>query len=290
MQAGRKQSCGKTACVYDPPLNCAAAPERNSKNTNVVGKVYGKVGTGTERREIAAMTQARRVVPNLDAYASVLAGTCTTKDGRNQLLMTRSDETLRELVAKKTADPLDVFGKLIRVAEGLAALNAQGISHMDVAPDNVMWRKRDDAFVLVDFGHTKRHELVFSRAHNGFLGIAFPKNPPEFARSLGRRPFSYGKLMPWLRHVDQHAPFPSLWTPADAKAAAPKVDVFALGVLLLWLAEQPFCGRAPKARALFVAAGRKATDPDFRTRPSAQETAQLMRRLMASLGTKTTVR
>jgi hypothetical protein len=67
------------------------------------------------------------------------------------------------------------------------------------------------------------------------------------------------------------------------------VDVFALGVLLLWLAEQPFCGE-PKARALFIAAGRKATDPDFRTRPSAQETAQLMRRLLVALGTKTTVR
>jgi serine/threonine protein kinase len=229
--------------------------EPESAANQVVGKVYKRPGSTTEKREIEAMRMLRQVIPHIGAYANEYVGTCLTRNGRSQLLIKRADHTLRECMSargKNRKDPFRVFGMLINVMIGLNELNAHGLAHFDMSPDNIMWRASDDRFVLVDFGNLIQHTHIFSRRHNPFLAVRFAYNPPEFLLASSSS---------------------SPWKAADSAIAAPKADVYGFGVLLLWVARQPFAGAAAP---LFRKVGARLADKNFRTRPTTLEAVKIM--------------
>lgn len=65
--------------------------------------------------------------------------------------------TLEHLLQAGSMDTSRVVDVLVGVVDGLAAMHAVGVGHLDVKPSNVVLRRESDEPVLVDFGLAGRH-------------------------------------------------------------------------------------------------------------------------------------
>ncbi len=163
-------------------------------------------------------------------------------------------KSLRDMLDGKPArDPRIVFSTLADIAEALAALHAHGVVHRDLKPENIMMRA-DGSPVIVDFGIA---HMSGGKQKDGEVSRGTPEYfSPEQARGKSSTPaddmYSFGVITwEWLTGA----------RPDAAHGPARKTSLFG--------------GRAaPKTVDELVAA---LTDPKAANRPTADETARLLR-------------
>jgi serine/threonine-protein kinase len=166
---------------------------------------------------------------------------------------------------------------LAQVADGLAAIHAQGITHRDLKPENVLVQKLQDGSLqarVTDFGVSHRSDSLSSR-HNGIVGTAGYLSP-ESAKGLragpegdiyavgvmlyemctGQRPFIAENALAVIRaHVESPVPRP----PAMADPLWELVSQL--------LAKEP--GRRPEAAAVALKLRALAGSQEITTLPVA---------------------
>lgn len=265
----RGRVCGRQACVYDPPVACAAGSP-SLDVTAVVGKVHGRVRD--REHELAALRVAARANAAGDFTARLL-GTCQTRDGRVQVLLSRAEATLEaDVNAVRTPEQAArIYTRLVPLARGLARLARAGYAHHDIGPRNVM--RRHGRYILVDFGNALPLADVFT-PRNPYLRASWPYNPPEYKLSVGLPPASAAKNYRGWPGIDVST-LPSMrWDASMAVLAAPKTDAFAFGVLLLWVAGK--LGGRIHPLPPFLDVGRAMAVMDPASRPTLDEGAALM--------------
>ena len=130
--------------------------------------------------------------------------------------------TLRRRMQERVATPSEVAAVGTQIAEGLAELHAHGVVHRDLKPENVMLTAQGDV-KLLDFGLARRASRPASDDPRD------PRDPRDERPSAARLSGTPGYMAP-ERYMGE--------------SLHPRIDVFALGVILYELVrrERPFCG------------------------------------------------
>ncbi|PNH01198.1 hypothetical protein TSOC_012931 [Tetrabaena socialis] len=266
--------CGKQACVYQPPLQCNDVASRHRADADAVGKVHHRASD--EKKELIALHKVGRI-DRSGVFTARLRGTCSTRDGRTQLLIQRAEATLADDVRaiaqqNSSGSSTKLFRKLKTLLGGLKLLSESGYAHHDLSPDNIM-RMPDGRYVLVDFGNMIKLSDVFSR-RNVYLRATYPYNPPEYKLFAGKNKNDIttnylGSGWTGLFDVDSlDEPWLASWRHPKAELrsmASSKTDVFAFGALLLWTSAQLPNGKGSRFRMAgrFMAVMNPEVRPDF---------------------------
>jgi serine/threonine protein kinase len=98
-----------------------------------------------------------------------------------QILMPFAGESIGALKAPIAAR--DFLPALARLAQGVARLEASGIVHRDIKPDNVLWDAERKRLTLIDFGLSAPLERAYDaqdKTGSAVLDFHYAYYPPEF--------------------------------------------------------------------------------------------------------------
>lgn len=275
----RRKVCGKQACIYDPPLHCLG--ELLTDRHGLVGKVHKS--RAVRDQEVAAVSTVRDINAN-SRFTITPVSSCRPRlvgpEDTLQFFMPRADATLRQDVADLgLPNGPHMIAMLANVMDGLASFAAHGMAYQDMSPDNIM--RKGSVYVLIDFSNILPLTDVLTR-RNRFLTATWAYNAPE-QKLVGGRTFAdamknyagFEHLLGPIRQKD----LCDAWARGGSQSlrahASATADVFAFGILLLWMAQQQ--PPASEVHHRLVALGRFMAVLDARHRPTCEMCSAKMR-------------
>jgi serine/threonine protein kinase len=269
-RGGKYIASGTYGCTFNPHLKCINVS--NKKNT--VGKVFADNNEHDAEVDVMTQIQKdidplnKFTVPfygscGVHYYRQTDATTkCTHLHQTNpqqhqQLLYGYGGQSLSSKFAKAGSIKsfLNLLPKFLPLFDGLTVFNQYKIVHLDLKTDNILYNR--SKLFLIDFGLMQRETDIYSSSNMRVLIHDYVWYPPEFKVYLFKKSGGFDKLFQRvsdnfqgsnkdianamttvlkmnLKH-DLEVFFKDDVPKKNYKTYASKIDVYALGILLLKL-------------------------------------------------------
>ena len=173
---------GAYGCVHKPSLECSDKPDMSYDG--MISKVMNKTAANIEMKEydvIDKIDKDKRYYlgkpeicsPKHDDITINEVDKCTwvkSKDLANMKLLIMKDgglnvsDYIKSNDVKSTEQIERFFIEVHRVILGLNVLNANGVVHHDIKPQNIVYNEKENRINFIDFGHMVMYDTLVDRS------------------------------------------------------------------------------------------------------------------------------
>jgi serine/threonine protein kinase len=341
-KGGRYLDSGAFGCLFAPPLTCEEHQDSRTKLRSLYKGTVGKVFQNefffyNELDNIDKLKQ-NRIDPNHRFTVKIPKSCYATSPGKRdlrnipdccslteqpspQIIMENGGKNLADWAHEHVQNAnafIAMFVKLQPLLQGLKRINAKGLVHCDIKPNNILYNGKK--LFLIDFGLITKSTKLYHRRNDFMLSYDYPYYPIEFklyvayvlkhAKSM--HPFQLRKMMDmnfkgslhaWLDKfqdlgIHVHESFRNVIGRIESQTTskrsdvfesfANRVDVYGMGITLLQIYEimeiNTIYGKCPVQVQMTLELVRRfiqrLIDPDPNIRYTIQDTIKHYRRII----------
>jgi len=249
---------GTYGCVYDPGVSCkrkAINKEKPSDKTPIVSKLF------LTPREAVLEDRLNKIVEKIDPdglFTLRSFGQCaypkgSISDKQLKKCIGLPDANVHQIVYEHGGIPLskaiklytfeEMFVALGPVIKGLVKLKNNGMVHMDIKHENIVFNRNTRKMSLIDFGLCRPMNRVYYKSYSAFM-YAYSYMPPEFANAQkGYRNPAHDPMDNYKELLDMCYLEPIIEKKLHANARTfatntdpAKIDVYMMGAVILQMA------------------------------------------------------